>query len=194
MIYTLLVLVGFGAYLGWFYWRRNNQIQAAGGAHAYNDQLQRKQFGLGPTERVVQLGNAQLYLGPLRPDVGPGTFEKVAFGAVGGSFRGAVLSLAITDQNRLAISREMTPEENVMNQAAALRGESSGQLPFRLWGPPKPAIQTAEEAFGQAPGVAAAMTEGRGRALLHIVAPDGPLTVWVDTAFVPTLIGWSRSP
>jgi hypothetical protein len=195
MLYTLFALVGFGAYLGWFYWRRNQQIQLAGGAQQYHDQLQRKQFGLGPNERVLRYWTAQLYLGKLRPDQGPGTLEKVAFAVVGGSFRGAVLSVALTDQGRLAIAREMIDEENLMDQAARMRGESSGQLPFRLWGPPapKPRVRTAEEAFGGNPGLTAELTEGRGRTLLHFDAPEGPLTIWVDSAGVPEIRQWSAT-
>ena len=48
MQYTVVLLLLFGLYYGYYYWNRARKIAQAGGAAEFGHELYRKQFGLSP--------------------------------------------------------------------------------------------------------------------------------------------------
>ena len=202
MTTMMLPLLVFGLYLAWYYWNRANNIKKAGGAQAHAHQLYRKQFGLGPDEIIDQYFSGLVYLGPLRPDVGPSTAEKV-ISAVGGiSHRGANLAFAITNHDRLALAVEQGEQTKLADKAKILSGEYLGMDPYRLFGnSPKPVIRRGEEVFGGHPKYPTGrdIPERVGMSgkvepcvLLHIEAPGQRAeTVWIDPLGAKALCAWS---
>ena len=60
-----------GVHLVWFCWNRTRKIKGAGGADEFGQRIWRRQSGLADGERMLQYFNAEMYIGPLRPDVSP---------------------------------------------------------------------------------------------------------------------------
>ena len=181
----LFILVVVGAVVAYALWQRG------GAARPPVDAPARRQYALAVDEAVLQTYAGALYFGRLRPDVTRADFDQQ--GAMSGSpARGEALTFAFTDRARLAVSRGPAPDTRTPNPP---------QLPFRLWGPPglKPRVQRAAEAFPGSPYLEEAErgphdAKGGRQVLLHFVAPDGPLTVWIDPEGAQAIEEWISGP
>ncbi len=203
MQYTVLILLAAAAYYGWYYWNRQKNIEAAGGAEAFGQQLYRRQFGFADDENLTKYFTGQYYIGALRPDQGPDTFDKVVAAASLSTHRGAHLAFALSDKDRMAITQEQGDQTSMRDRLDAMKGEHLGMDAFAQFGVPKPQIRYAEEAFAgssdlpndrQRPELACMSGKVERLALIHIEPAGGakPLTVWIDPQGAETLIAWSR--
>lgn len=202
MAYTLVLLLAFGGYLAWFYWNRAKNIRNAGGAEQFGQQLYRRQFGFAVDENLKHYFNGQMYLGPLRPDVGPSSTEKIVGAAFGTSYRGALVAFALSDQDRCAICIEPGDHTKMKDKLDAMKGEHLGMSPYALFGAPKPSIRRGREVFAQHPdcprpdqGPKMVGMSGKLETLelIHI-EPAGapPLTLWIEPLGAQALLAWSQ--
>jgi hypothetical protein len=195
----IFVLVG--AYLAWFYWNRARTMREAGGPDEFGQKLYRRQFGLAEGERLVAYFNAEMYIGPLRPDVGPSAADRILSAAVGQTYRGAFAAIALTDRDRCAIAIEHGDDSEIESDLVEFTGQGTGMEPLALYGRSKPRIQRGEHAFaghpkyparGQAPYRAAVSGSIARFQLVHIESEHAaPLTIWVEPACVAALMKWA---
>jgi hypothetical protein len=142
-----------------------------------------------------------MYIGPLRPDVGPSTADRLLSAAAGQSYRGALAAIALTDRDRCAIAIEHGDDTELESTIDDFTGEGIGMEPLALYGRPKPRIRRGERAFaghpryparGQAPYRAAVSGSLARFQLVHIESEHAaPLTIWVEPACVDALMKWS---
>jgi hypothetical protein len=202
MQYTVVLLLLFGLYYGYYYWNRARKIAQAGGAEAFGQELYRKQFGLMPGEKVEHYFNGTFYLGPLRPDVSPSTFDNVLAGVSGRSYRGANVAFVLTDRDRLAIAVEWGKETKVSDKLDAMRGENLGMDPYKQFGnAPKPVVRRAEEVYAghpeypkprDAPTRVSLSGKLEPCVLIQIDAPgSAPDTLWIDPLGAKALTAWA---
>jgi hypothetical protein len=195
----ILVLVG--AYLSWFYWNRGRTKREAGGADGFGQKTHRRQFGLAEGERLIAHFNAEMYIGPLRPEVGPSSAERLLSAAAGQSYRGALAVIALTDRGRCAIAIEQGDDTELESELADLTDECMGLEPLAVYDRPRPRIQRGEHAFaghpryparGQAPYRAALSGSFARFQLVHVESKHAePLTIWVEPACVAALMKWA---
>jgi hypothetical protein len=195
------VLLFVGVYLVWFYWNRARRIKEAGGADEFGQRIWRRQFGLADGERMLQYFNAEMYIGPLRPDVGPSTADRVLSAMVGQGYRGAVAAVALTDRDRMAIALEQGDDTTLESKVANYTGEGMGMDPLAIYANPKPSVRRGEQVFAGHPKYPATTQaplrpgiDGRVARfhLLHIESLHAqPLTIWVEPLGAEALLSWS---
>ena len=191
-----------GVYLIWFYWNRARKLREAGGEDEFGQRIWRRQFGLAPGERMLQYFNAEMYIGPLRPDVSPSTTERVLSAMAGHGYRGALAAVALTDRGRLAIAIEQGEDTTLEDRVANYTGEGMGMDPLAIYGSPKPSVRRGEQVFAGDPKYPATTQaplrpgmDGRVARfhLLHVESPHAqPITIWVEPLGAEALLNWAR--
>lgn len=203
-ILMVLVVVAFVLY------RFIGKSRAGAGA-SHHDEW-RREFGFGPDEQLTHAWFGVMYTGPLRPDVDYSTLRVNPHIFALGSAEpwgkpentGRVCRVALSDRGSLGVSIEVSDDSDAADQVRALTSAGSGMLALQRFGPaPRPAISSAQAAFGSVSGWQGQLGEAprmRGSSgglvtyeLVHIVGPELPagVTVWLDPDGVRHLERWS---
>lgn len=140
-----LVFVAAAVFIGGYYLLYFNNIKKAGGRAAAGKLYWREQFGLDQDEEVVSMGIGTWYLGPLVPETMRSTGEQVMDFLTRTTYRGAMMWIAFTNKNRLALAVEPTEEGPAPARSSITMVK--GYAPLAIFGEPRPYVQTAAEAW-----------------------------------------------